>query len=66
MSKKDLIRVNNIIWFAIAVCLMISAYKAWSLNGPYTLVSFLVSLFIHGGLCYGLNRVFDKIIKAYF
>lgn len=67
-DKKSLCKVINTLCCIVgAILIMIAAYRQWSLYGEYTLFSFLVSLFIHGGLmamvCVGINWVINRIFE---
>ena len=51
MEKKNLTilrKINFVFWLVLIVVLMLAAHHAWSQYGPYTLGSFIRSLFIHG------------------
>lgn len=69
MNKKyNIARVINIvICVLIAATIMYYAYIAWSMNGRYTFMSFLISLLIHGGMSFmiylAINWVLEKIFK---
>lgn len=67
MSKmNDFRKANAVVWFIIAVVLMVCAYSTWSQYGPYTIFSFFSSLVVHGGICL-VGAVFvDKQIIKYF
>lgn len=63
MNKMNLARkINVAIWAVSAIVLMVFAYKSWSANGPYTLMSFFASLVMHGGFCLVMGIVIDKLI----
>lgn len=67
MNKMNLARkINVAIWAVAAIVLMVFVYKAWSANGPYTLMSFFVSLFMHGGFCFLIGYLIDEKIKKHF
>ena len=67
MKKMNLLRkINAAIWAVAAIVLMVFAYKAWSANGPYTLISFFVSLVMHGGFCFLIGYLIDEKIKKHF
>jgi hypothetical protein len=54
---KAMQKVNIMFWLVLAVVLMVTAYCKWE---HYNFLSFLVSLFFHGGFCalgaYLVNR----------
>ncbi len=67
MNKMNLARkINAAIWAVAAIVLMVFVYKAWSANGPYTLMSFFASLVIHGGFCYLIGYLIDEKIRNHF
>lgn len=67
MSKmNDFRKVNAVVWFVIAVVLMICVYNAWSQYGPYTIFSFFASLVVHGGICLVCAVLIDEQIVKYF
>lgn len=59
-------KINAAIWAVAAIVLMVFAYKAWSANGPYTLMSFFLSLVMHGGFCYLIGYLIDEKIRNHF
>lgn len=67
MNKMNLARkINATIWAVVAIALMIFVYNAWSESGPYTLLSFIASLIMHGGFCFLIGYLVDEKIKNYF
>lgn len=67
MNKMNLVRkINAAIWVVAAIVLMVFVYKVWSINGPYTLISFFVSLVMHGGFCFFIGYLTDEKIRNYF
>ena len=67
MKKMNLLRkINVAFWTVVTIVLMIIAYHAWSVYGPYTTLSFFVSLFVHGGFCFLLGYLIDEKIRNYF
>lgn len=67
MIKMNLARkINAVIWAVAAIVLMVFAYKAWSANGPYTLMSFFTSLVMHGGFMFFIGYLIDEGIVNYF
>lgn len=67
-DKKSLCKViNALCCICGAILIMIAAYNKWSQYGEYTVFSFLVSLFIHGGLMFliysGINWVIDHLFN---
>lgn len=64
--KTKVRRINAIVWLVIAVSLMIYAYNAWSQNGPYTLLSFIASLTVHGLFCLVAGMLVDEQIIEHF
>lgn len=67
MNKMNLARkINAAIWAVAAIVLMVFVYKAWSANGPYTLMSFFTSLVMHGGLCFFIGYLIDEKICNHF
>ena len=67
MIKMNLARkINAVIWAVAAIVLMVFVYKAWSANGPYTFMSFFLSLVIHGGFIFFIGYFIDKVIINYF
>lgn len=67
MNKMNLTRkINAAIWVVVAIILMVFVYKTWSVNGPYTLMSFFTSLVMHGGFCYLIGYLIDEKIRNYF
>lgn len=52
MKRNTAEKLNAIGWFLLAIGLMYMAYKAWSVNGPYTMGSFCASALFHGGPCF--------------
>lgn len=68
MNKLKIAKaLNAFICFALTVLLMFEVYLFWRMYAPYTIVSFFVSLVIHGGmgvvvyLC--INHLLDRILK---
>lgn len=59
-------KINAAIWAVAAIVWMVFIYKVWSENGPYTLISFFISLLIHGGLCFFIGYLIDEKIRNYF
>jgi uncharacterized integral membrane protein len=59
--------VNTIVCIVLLVFVMQKIYGVWSEYGPYTWLSFIFSLIIHGsviGMGYlGINWLLDKILK---
>ena len=67
MSKMNGFRkANAVVWFVIAVVLMVCAYSVWSQNGPYTMFSFFASLGVYGGICLVCAVLIDEQIVKYF
>lgn len=67
MNKMNLVRkINAAIWIIVAIVLMIFVYKAWSINGPYTILHFFISLGIHGGFCLVIGMITDGVIVNRF
>lgn len=64
--KTKVRRINAIVWLVIAVSLMICVYNAWSQHGPYTLLSFIASLTVHGGFCFIAGMLVDEQIVKHF
>ena len=67
MSKMNGFRkANAVVWFVIAVVLMVYVYSVWSQNGLYTMLSFFSSLVVHGGICLVCAILIDEQIVKYF
>lgn len=67
MSKYKIAKIVNIIvCISLMVFIMQNAYNAWSMYGPYTLFSFFVSLFVHGGFCIMIYLGIDWVLKKLF
>lgn len=65
--KKIAKITNAIVCTVLLVFLMQKIYGVWSEYGPYTWLSFIFSLIIHGGVIgmgyLGINWLLDKLLK---
>ena len=67
MNKMNLTRkINATIWVVVAIVWMILVYRVWSINGPYTILHFFVSLVVHGGFCLVIGMIVDGVIVNRF
>ena len=55
-------KINAVVWFCLAVVLMIVIYGEWSKYGDYTTFSFVSSLVVYGGLCFMCGLGVDSLI----
>lgn len=60
-------KINAVVWFCLAVVLMIVVHGEWSKYGDYTTLSFVASLVVHGGFCFmcglGVDSLITKLTK---
>ena len=68
MNKLKIAKVlNAIVCLTLTVLLMREVYFTWSMYGPYTIMSFIASLTVHGGMglmvYLGINSLLKKILK---
>lgn len=65
--KKIAKIINTIVCIVLLVFVMQKIYDVWSMYGPYTWLSFVSSLIIHGGVVVmiylGINWLLNKYIK---
>lgn len=67
MSKYKIAKIVNIIvCISLVIFIMRIAYNTWSMYGPYTLFSFFVSLFVHGGFWIIIYLCIDWVLKKLF
>ena len=68
MNRLKIAKVlNAIVCLTLTVLLMREVYFAWSIYGPYTIMSFFASLVIHGGMgvmvYLGINFLLKRIFQ---
>ena len=68
MNKLKIAKVlNAVVCLILTVLLMREVYFTWSMYGPYTIMSFIASLTVHGGMglmvYLGINSLLKKILK---
>lgn len=59
-------KINAAFWLVAAVVLMLFIKGEWSKYGDYTILSFFLSLLIHGGICLLMGYLVDKQIVKRF
>lgn len=55
--------INALGAITLLVIIMRYAYNTWSLYGPYTVTSFVISFLMHGAFCYAIYWGIDYLLR---